>query len=133
MSRKYYYSIIAVLLLALLMPATGLSTTQAGWRTFTISLKRELKEYSEPTHDLDDEGNRKPQRPMTCVISETEGVQCGIPKEEIEAYEIRTAEDEIILLSTTDESEFIDYLFSMPEGDYMLIIVTEDYNFVGYI
>ncbi len=133
MKKVFNLALVIVVIFAIIIPCEVYSLTPSLGRTFTISLKREFREYQDPVHDLDEEGNRKPQRPISCNISEKEGVQCEIPKEYIMAYEVWTAETNILLMSILDEHDFVDYLFSLPEGDYMLKIITEDFDYIGYI
>ena len=98
----------------------------------TIILDKQPKEKdpnNRPGNNPD--GNRMPPRPILCTISIEHGIECEIAAEETLSYEIRT-EDGICLASFTDESDFIQMLFSVP-GNYQIRFLTDDYIYTGYI
>lgn len=85
-----------------------------------------------PDHPIDpDKGHRAPGQLVFGYISQTEGVQIGIDKAEIVAYEIWDAEGEMLIASFVDESAFVTTIFTVPEDIYLLKIITIDYQYIG--
>lgn len=50
---------------------------------------------------------------------------------DILSYEIWDTDGEICIASYTEESDFINALFSM-EGEYQIHFSTEEYSYIGY-
>lgn len=86
---------------------------------------------SDPVPDPDDK--RIPSRPLSCTISQSEGIDFGGYTTEIISYEILEPESEYCMASFSTESDFIDTLFSMPSGEYQLRLITDDYELIGYV
>lgn len=55
-----------------------------------------------------------------------------VDAEEIQSYEIWDADGELCIASYTEESDFINALFSL-EGEYQIQFTTEDYTYIGYV
>ena len=91
----------------------------------TVQLRKKNKQKS------DHEGIRIPSRFIVCIIS-AEGIQMDVEAEEILSYEIWDADGEVCIASYTEESDFINALFSL-EGEYQIQFTTEDYVYIGYI
>ena len=91
----------------------------------TVQLRKKLKQKNEQ------KGIRIPSRFIVCIIS-AEGIQMDVEAEEILSYEIWDADGEVCIASYTEESDFINALFSL-EGEYQIQFTTEDYVYIGYI
>ncbi len=85
-----------------------------------------------PEVSIDDEGRRVPTRPLQCTIDPENGVTIPlVDKAEIELYEIYS-EDEVCIIATPVEAEFIDTLFSLT-GTLEIRISTTEYIYAGYV
>ena len=91
----------------------------------TVQLRKKNKQKS------DQEGIRIPSRFIVCIIS-AEGIQMDVDVEEIQSYEIWDADGELCIASYTEESDFINALFSL-QGEYQIQFTTEDYTYIGYV
>lgn len=75
-------------------------------------------------------GRRIPPRPIQCTIDPESGLIIpSLDKSDIELYEIYS-DDNICLISTEDEQEFIDTLLSLT-GTIEINIHTADYSYIG--
>lgn len=99
--------------------------------TYTTTVYK-AKKQSQHTQDIDDEGRRTPPIPLCCIISFSTGLSIVGVGEDILNFEIWDPETEACVASFSEESEFIDYLFSQS-GDFQIKIETENYNISGYI
>lgn len=80
----------------------------------------------------DNKGQRAPGRPIYGYISQSEGIQINIDKNQITAYEIWDAENETLIATFVDEMDFVDYLFTSCDC-YKLRLVTDHYYYLGEI
>lgn len=119
--RKLLSSIIILLALCIACP----QVYSAGTATRTVQLNKKLR------HDNRQSGARKPAGLIVCTIS-AEGIQMGVETGEIMSYEIWDADGDICVASFTEESDFINVLFSM-EGEYQIHFSTEEYSYFGYV
>ncbi len=79
-----------------------------------------------------DKGQRAPTPPIFGYISQHGGVQVGIDKDEIVAYEAWDCEGEVLIASFSDEMTFVDFIFTFPDV-YTIRLVAEDYYYEGEI
>lgn len=119
--KKLLSSIIILLALCITCPQvySGSTTTQ------TVQLKKKHNQSN------NQKGSRKPAGLIVCTIS-AEGIQMGVETGEIMSYEIWDADGDICVASFTEESDFINVLFSM-EGEYQIHFSTEEYSYFGYV
>lgn len=76
--------------------------------------------------------HRAPSQYISCTIDPTSGITiASVENSEINGYELWDCTDNCIL-STCDEFEFIDYLYTL-QGEYILCILTEDYIYTGVV
>lgn len=118
--RKLLSSIIILLALCITCP----QVYSGGTATQTVQLSKKHK------HDTRLRGSRIPAGIVVCTIS-TEGIQMNVEPGDILSYEIWDTDGEICIASYTEESDFINALFSM-EGEYQIHFSTEEYSYIGY-
>lgn len=118
--KKLLSSIIILLALCIACP----QIYSGGTTTRTVQLKKK------PKHDNLQKGSRIPGI-VVCIIN-TEGIQMGVEPDGILSYEIWNSDGEICVASYTEESDFINALFSM-EGEYQIHFSTEEYSYIGYV
>lgn len=88
----------------------------------------------EPGKDIepDEEGQRKPSRPITVSIDKTNGVTVpGYNTEDILAYEVYTVDGDPVA-NFADEEDFITFIF-FAEGTYEIRLQFEEVTLKGYI
>ena len=79
-------------------------------------------------------GHRTIPRHFTCVISRTNGITIeNFNNVHFCAYEILDADTEGCVASFTNESDFIDYLYSGIKGEFIIRFQTGDLWLAGYI
>lgn len=125
--------IFKLLILFLALSAVSIPEIKAEGNPFTfrVTLHREPAKSDDVKTKNDNEGNRAPSRPIFCTIS-AEGIQMDVDAEDIQLYEIWDADGELCIASYTEESDFINALFSL-EGEYQIQFTTEDYTYIGYV
>lgn len=92
-----------------------------------VTLHKKLKK--KPT--TNDSGHA-PARPIFCTISQTGGLYIPDFTDEIIAYEIWNDSNESCIASFSEESAFINYLYSNPDN-YSIQLLTSDYILIGYL
>lgn len=83
-------------------------------------------------NDLPEYGNRLPSRPIECTISQDTGVSISGSPDEIVSYEIWDAEGNTCLSLCSDESDFLNYLFTLT-GDFQIRFNSSEYTYIGYL
>lgn len=91
-----------------------------------------MSKIPERTPDLDPEGNRKPGKPMLCVISRQNGLQIPIQKTEILQYELLDPETNEPVWLCPDEGAFVEYVFSIS-GEFLIRINAQDGIYQGNV
>lgn len=82
--------------------------------------------------DNNNSGSHAPARPIFCTISQTGGLYIPDFTDEIIAYEIWNDSNESCIASFSEESAFINYLYSNPDN-YSIQLLTSDYILIGYL
>lgn len=118
--RKLLSSIIILLASCITCPQVYSGSTTAQ----TVQLKKKHNQSN------NQKGSRIPGI-VVCKIS-TEGIQMGVEPDGILSYEIWDTYGENCVASYTEESDFINALFSM-EGEYQIHFSTEEYSYIGYV
>lgn len=99
--------------------------------TYHITLHKQPIHNVDREWDVDCEGNRAPSRPIYCSISRINGIEINaIDKNDIELFEIYR--DGICILSSSEEKDFINILFSTSES-FEVRLISTNYAFIGYI
>lgn len=111
----------------LLTPAIVIAENRS---TYTISVLRTEKEPGNGER-MDWEGRRIPPIPLTCSISNT-GINFIGYYDDIITFEIWDITSEICLVSFTEESDFLNFLFAQT-GDFNLRFETKGYFICGDI
>ena len=119
--KKLLSSIIILLALCITCP----QVYSGGTTTRTVQLNKKHNQSN------NQKGSRIPAGIVVCIIS-TEGIQMGVEPDGILSYEIWDTDGEICVASYTEESDFINALFSM-EGEYQIHFSTEEYSYIGYV
>ena len=83
-------------------------------------------------NDLPEYGKRIPSRPIECTISQDSGVTIYDCPDEIVSYEIWDADGNSCLTLCSEESDFLNDLFSLT-GDFQIRFNSSDYTYVGYL
>lgn len=125
--KKIFRFILTLTLLASAL--TSIYATGVG-RILTLQVLK----YESPENPItfDPERHRVPTRPLQCTIDPENGVTIPlVDKAEIELYEIYS-EDEVCIIATPVEAEFIDTLFSLT-GTLEIRISTTEYIYAGYV
>lgn len=99
--------------------------------TYNISMQKETNNTSWPNIQGDPEGRRIPPKPINCTIS-PDGIYVSGLSEDIITYEIWNDAAEICIASFTEESEFLEFLFSQS-GEFHISFITENYCISGNI
>ena len=105
------------------------------YQSYTVTLHRQpsnMDENGKHEWDIDPEGHRLPSRPIECTISQDSGVTIYDCPDEIVSYEIWDADGNTCLSLCTDESDFLNDLFSLT-GDFQIRLKTSDYTYIGYL
>lgn len=130
MQKKSSITLLITLMLFALctIEVSNASTTSSST---IIRLIKQPAPINKPVDDADSDGKRAPSRPISCIISEYDGITLEGFDEELLSYEIWINSD-ILVNSFTSENEFINYLFSHP-GEYQIQLKSENYILIGYI
>lgn len=100
---------------------------------YTITVMKVAAEETDPFHVNDTpRGPRIPSRPIECTISQDAGVTIYDCPDEIISYEIRDVEGNACLSLSSDESDFLNDLFSLT-GDFQIRFNSSDYTYIGYL
>lgn len=101
-------------------------------RFITVPLKK--GQQPPPTNkDPDKAGGRMPAKTTMCFISSQDGVKIeGIAIGEILSYEIYLDEESCLGIFS-NANDFVDFLFQLPRGGYVIQLKTEDYIYRGYV
>ena len=100
--------------------------------TYTVNMQKLKREEPKKGELNNRDGNRIPPRPIICTISETDGIQIDLCNDDIYAYEVWNETAETCFASYNDETDFVQYLFSVP-GTYQIKLITEEYVYTGCI
>ena len=124
-------TVIAIMALFLF---TNASATEVMHSTcYTVTLMKVAAEETDPFHVNDTQrGHRLPSRPIECTISQETGVSIYDCPDEIVSYEIWDADGNSCLTLCSEESDFLNDLFSLT-GDFQIRFNSSDYTYVGYI
>lgn len=124
-----------LLLISLLCLLSLKANAQIQTLTYTVTTFVQSKfsiGNDDDNKNRDNDGYRAPSRPITIYISETEGLQIPqVNKDEIISYSIYN-EDEVCVSTFTDETDFVNFVFSWT-GTVQVRIEFEDYYLVGWM
>ena len=77
--------------------------------------------------------HRMPGKQIMCTIDSEKGVYIeGVPTSEIMSFDIYDESGELCFASYNNEEEFVGFLFSL-EGEYVILFVTTDKTYSGFI
>lgn len=125
-----YRNVLASLLAIGLFLSGGFSSI-ASDQVLTVTLNSAPSDKTEYDVLPDEEGRRIPSRPIPCVISE-DGISIpGLSETDILLYEIFD-ESEILIVSTTDQQVFLDFIFCYS-GQLVIRLTLEDRCLIGCI
>lgn len=130
MKKKVFYPFMVVLMLLALVHVEVYAAESNG--SYTTMLKKQPTQGGSQEHDADDDGHRAPGRPICCTISKDSGVTIPGCPDDIISYEIWDADGNICLFASTDQSDFIDEIFS-SHGEFMIRLNSNVYTYIGYI
>ena len=105
------------------------------YQSYTVTLYRQpsnMNNDGKHEWDIDPEGHRLPSRPIECTISQDSGVTIYDCQDEIVSYEIWDAEGNACLSLCSDESDFLNYLFTLT-GDFQIRFNSSNYTYIGYL
>lgn len=96
--------------------------------------------HEPPTDELPErgdgnKGHRMPPAPVFCTIDIEEGtVTSTSPRlDNIDSYEVWSAEGEICLASSSTAEEFTATLSTLASGDYTIRLICPDYYYTGIV
>lgn len=116
--------LLAALCLLIVCPVNSFAQNNAE---YTVTMSKKKKGHKP---DTDPKGVRIPARPIIAVIS-GDGIQSEIDSEGIISYEVWDVDGNFCQTTFDDGTSFCQYLLTTP-GEYLINIVTEDYDYVGY-
>lgn len=120
------FAMITVLLVPQMTKALNIGMT------YTVNMQKLKREEPKKGELNNRDGNRIPPRPIICTISETDGIQIDLCNDDIYAYEVWNETAETCFASYNDETDFVQYIFSIP-GTYQIKLITEEYVYTGCI
>ncbi|MDE6278586.1 MAG: hypothetical protein K2M05_01295 [Paramuribaculum sp.] len=123
--------LILPLFIAMMFMALSPAEVSAGDDSSSndVTLKKKFKKNN---GDENKPGGRAPARPIFCTISPTNGIYIPDFTDEIIAYEIWNDSNDSRIASFSEESAFINYLYSNPDN-YCIQLLTSDYILIGYL
>lgn len=121
-----------VILMLLFTPKMTMALDLNNAITYTVKMQKQPQPSSGNKTNANRDGNRIPPRPIICTISETDGIQIDLCNDDIYAYEVWNETAETCFASYNDETDFVQYLFSVP-GTYQIKLITEEYVYTGCI
>lgn len=121
-----------VILMLLFTPNMTMALDLNNTTTYTVKMQKQQHEKLKKGDQTSRNGNRIPSCPIICTISETDGIQIDLCNDDIYAYEVWNETAETCFASYNDETDFVQYIFSIP-GTYQIKLITEEYVYTGYI
>lgn len=116
--------------MALITPVTF---AQEEPSTYDVPMSDSDSESGEAPIELPEYGNRSLTTWIICHISHEGITLSGIDSSEtVNMYELSSSDDETVF-STTEESEFIDYIYSGIKGNYIIRLYTQYLDIYGEI
>ena len=126
-------TVIAIVALFLFANASAFASSVMNTACYAITLNKVTAEETDPFHVNDTpRGPRIPSRPIECTISQETGVTIYDCPDEIVSYEIWDADGNSCLSLCSDESDFLNDLFSLT-GDFQIRFNSSDYTYIGYL
>lgn len=124
---RHLFRLLLILILAFpAQSAWALSDDDSDIITDVSEDSSDKKEYNR--------GHRTIPRHFTCIISRTNGITIeNFNNVHFRAYELIDADTEECVASFTNESGFIDYIYSGITGEFIIRLQTGDLWLAGYI
>lgn len=130
MTKKLLYPIVAAIMLLMLLNVDLYAAESDA--SYNVVLQKEDTPGSGQEPDIDDKGRRMPARPLRCTISQISGITIVGCTDEIIDYEIWDADGNGCMFSGTDQSAFVDEIFSL-HGVFLIRLYSDAHTYRGYI
>ena len=130
---KIPLKLTVIVVVALFLFVNASATEVMNSTCYTVTLMKVAAEETDHPHINDTpRGQRIPSCPIECTISQDSGVTIYDCPDEIVSYEIWDAEGNTCLSQYSDESDFLNDLFSLT-GDFQIRFNSSDYTYIGYL
>lgn len=130
-TKLSFFPIIMVLMVMALLPSSVSADTETQTPSCQVVYLQKYS-YTEINPELDTERKRLPSPSIMCVIT-PQGISFSSSSpDEIVTYEVWSITDESPIASFSQESDFLDYLFTVSMNTELQIrLITPEYQLIG--
>lgn len=128
---KKIFFIVSLFFIGIFSIASTAQTTASN--SLSSNMLTQPKNDYEPGKDNDPEGRKDVGAIIYCVITPEYGVQFDVPIFGITNYEIWDENENLCIASYLEEANFVNKLFSLSEGNYLIKFETVECIYSGIV